>query len=214
MNQGKYIVIEGIDGSGKTSQRDLLAKALKNCGVDVYVTHEPTDGHVGKLIRKMLNKEVEIDKRVLGMLFIADTYDHIVKKDGLLDQINNGKTVISDRSYFSTFAYQSALIPMQWLIDSHSMSMDLLFPNLVIYLDITPQLAFDRIISRGKPLSVHENIEFLKGLRDRYISSFHFIQHLGFGNNTMYTTINADQSVDNVACDVYKKTCLAMGIKE
>jgi dTMP kinase len=172
MGSGKYIVLEGIDGSGKTTQAKRLQLKLISEGHHVYLTTEPTDGPVGKLIRKILSGELEIDKRIMSMLFVPDTLDHFIKDNGILSMLNEDTTVIADRSYFSTLAYQSVYLPLDWLIQAHSISMNLRKPDLVIFLDADPKICFQRLIDRGTSLQIHEKLNFLEGVRERYYEVF------------------------------------------
>ncbi|MCP4673516.1 MAG: dTMP kinase, partial [Desulfobacula sp.] len=82
--KGKFIVFEGIDGSGKSTQIQNISKRLKTQGLKAYTTFEPTDGPVGSLIRQMLSGEIKIDQRTIASLFAADRTDHLTnKKNGI-----------------------------------------------------------------------------------------------------------------------------------
>ncbi len=77
MSKSMFIVIEGIDGSGKSTQIDLLQKRFQAEGKKAMITHEPTDGPIGKLIRSILNGHEEVDASVMAALYLADRLDHI-----------------------------------------------------------------------------------------------------------------------------------------
>jgi len=78
---GKFIVFEGIDGSGKTTQIELLKSKLQSIGQNVHMTTEPTDRSVGRLIRQILRKEINTSEETLAALFVADRLDHIQNED-------------------------------------------------------------------------------------------------------------------------------------
>ena len=108
MEKGKFIVLEGIDGSGKSSQTAPLVKHIEALGVPCRETREPTDGPVGSLIRQIFTGRVTADNRVIAALYAADRIDHLVNEvDGLLAAVDQGVTVVSDRYYFSSYAYHS-----------------------------------------------------------------------------------------------------------
>ena len=101
--RGKFIVFEGIDGSGKSTQVRILQERLKAAGVYCDTTMEPTGSPIGSLIRQVLTGRLKMDKRVIASLFTADRLDHLLNDvNGILAEINQGITVISDRYYFSS----------------------------------------------------------------------------------------------------------------
>lgn len=172
---GKYIVFEGIDGSGKSTHVKRVVQKLIQVGHMACGTAEPTDGEVGKLVRRILSGELKLDKRVMGMLFVPDTLDHFLGgegREGLLSLLERDFVVVSDRSYFSTCAYQSAYLPLAWIVKAHSVSMNLLMPDLVVFFDVDPNVCMQRLQARGGDLQIHEKLEFLKGVRERYSMVF------------------------------------------
>jgi dTMP kinase len=104
---GKFIVFEGIDGSGKTTQVGRFAARLQADGVPIHTTFEPTNGPVGAILRQYLVKRVSFDPRVLPYLYAADRGDHLYNdKNGIEQALARGITVICDRYILSSFAYQ------------------------------------------------------------------------------------------------------------
>jgi dTMP kinase len=107
MQTGKFIVFEGIDGSGKTTQVGRLAQKLQHAGVKIHTTFEPTNGPVGAILRQYLVQRVSFDPRVLPYLYAADRADHLYNdKTGIERALASGVTVICDRYVLSSFAYQ------------------------------------------------------------------------------------------------------------
>ena len=156
-----FICIEGGDGSGKGTQVKLLAKWLQERGYEVYTTSEPTSGPVGKLIKKILVQDLDVDPKALALLFTADRYDH---QKGIRQALAEGKVVIADRYYLSTYAYQSAQgVDLKWMKELHKY---ILKPNVQIVLDVEPEVAKERLHTAEK----FEKLEFMKKVREKYIA--------------------------------------------
>ena len=102
-----FVVFEGLDGTGTTSQLRLLQEAFAALGRQdaVQFTCEPTDGAIGKLIREALSGALEFDAQTIAYLFGADRCEHIYGKEGIVAQLHAGKAVFSDRYLFSSLAY-------------------------------------------------------------------------------------------------------------
>lgn len=148
-NRGLFIVFEGIDASGKSTQVRALAESLALEGRRVHVTAEPTSGPIGSLIRQAFSGRVPMDDRVIAALFVADRLDHLTnERDGLLALLDAGVNVICDRYYLSSLAYHSSDVGMAWVLEANSLSTDLLRPDLTVYLDINPSVAAERLRAR------------------------------------------------------------------
>jgi dTMP kinase len=171
--KGNFIVFEGIDGSGKSTQIKRLAEKLKNKNRDVYQTFEPSDGSVGTMVRQMLKGELEVDQRTIALLFAADRTDHLInKKNGILSKIQNGQTVLCDRYYFSSYAYHSQHVDMDWVIRINSINADILKPDLHIFIDVDPENCFKRLEKRQNSFELYEKIEVLQKVRELYFKIF------------------------------------------
>lgn len=144
MEKGKFIALEGIDGSGKSSQIGRLVKRLEGLGIPCRETREPTGGPVGSLIRQIFTGRVTADNRVIAALYAADRIDHLVNEvDGLCAAIDSGITVVSDRYYFSSYAYHSVDVDMDWVIGANALSAQLLRPTLTVFLDVPVDTALE-----------------------------------------------------------------------
>lgn len=133
-----YIVLEGIDGAGKTTQINALKKWLEDSGIEVESIVEPTDSDIGKLIREMLRKPnatKENIQKTLGLLFAAD---RILLMDKIANEEYCNKIIISDRSFYSSLAYQE---PSDWIYEINKYAKR---PDLVLLLDINVNLAIER----------------------------------------------------------------------
>lgn len=151
MKPGKFIVLEGIDGSGKSTQCQLLAEFLRNKGNHVILTREPSDFETGKHIRRILRGE---EKAISGMefqkLYIKDRQEHLEKT--IEPALHKGEVVVCDRYFFSTIAYGSITEPTNVL---EKMNSSFRVPDLTIILDIPIEESLNRI-------KVVRNIEFFE----------------------------------------------------
>ena len=172
MEKGKFIALEGIDGCGKSTQGRLLSEYLRSKGVDCVLTREPTDSPFGSLIRQCLKGQIDTDEKAIAALFAADRLDHIFnKRDGILEKINGGVTVLTDRYYFSSYAYHGTFMPMDWVIEANRFSAEALRPDLNIFLDIEPERSAARLSRRGT-LERYEKVEAMKRIREKYFEAF------------------------------------------
>ena len=169
MKKNLFIAFEGIDGSGKSTQVKLLKEKLEQAGQKVYVTCEPTGSPMGKIIRDIFNHKMEADHRTIAALFVADRLDHILNKtDGILKMLADGYTVITDRYYLSSYAYQSAHVDLDWVMQANSLSAKLLKPDLNIYIDITPEQSIERLKKGRETIELYETLDNLKKVHDKY----------------------------------------------
>src|ERR1700710_1612537 len=166
MKKNLFIAFEGIDGSGKSTQVKLLTQKLEAAGLKVYTTCEPTDSPIGKIIRDIFSHRLEADHRTIAGLFVADRLDHLLNKtNGILRKLEEGYTVITDRYYFSSYAYQSPYMDLNWVIEANSLSAQLLRPDLNIYIDISPEISIERINKGRTSVELYETVGNLKNVR-------------------------------------------------
>jgi len=162
---GKFIVIEGLDGSGKSSQVELAVNFLKEQGKEVIVTKEPTmDSEYGLQIRRVLKGEITKEPLELQKLYVDDRREHL--KNKVIPALGKGKYVVSSRYYFSTFAYGgSEGLNVNMLIE---MNKEFLVPDLAIIIDSSPENCIQRIEKRGEGIDYFEKIEKLKRINEFY----------------------------------------------
>ncbi|MDI3475518.1 MAG: dTMP kinase [Thermococcaceae archaeon] len=170
---GKFIVFEGIDGAGKSTQVKLLGKWLSERGYEVVLTKEPTDTAFGKLIRRLVltgGREGIIDGARISpeaeaLLFAADRAEHVHKL--IKPSLEAGKVVISDRYFYSSLAYQWARgLDLEWLIDLNRFALK---PDLVILLDLPVEEGMKRINRRSLKTEFDKIIELQKKVRENYL---------------------------------------------
>ena len=169
MNKNLFIALEGIDGSGKSTQAKILTQKLEREGIKVHATCEPTNGPIGKMIRDIFTRKLEADHRTIAPLFIADRLEHLLNPlNGIIRMLADGYTVITDRYYFSSYAYQSPHVGMDWVVRANSICASLRRPDVNIYIDISPEISVERI-SRGRDkIELYESLDELVKVKDAY----------------------------------------------
>ena len=201
MKKNLFIAFEGIDGSGKSTQVKLLTENLENAGHRVYVTCEPTDSPIGTIIRNIFNHKLEGDHRTIAGLFVADRLDHLLNTtNGMLKKLEEGYTVITDRYYFSSYAYQGVHVPIDWVIQAHSLSADLLRPDLNIYLDMPPEICMNRLSKGRSSLELYETIENLRNVKNKYFEAFDKLK-----NQEKIFITDGNRSPEIIAADIRKE---------
>lgn len=188
----RFVVFEGIDGSGKSTVSKKVYEELRSRGIDTILTNEPFDKGIKRCIEDFLDKDA--DPLSIAMLFIADRIEHSKKIKDWLDQ---GKLVICDRYEDSTYAYQGAQLegktnnPIKFLRDLTPR--DLIHPDRVFLLDIDPETGLSRLKGE-RDLKGFESRDFLLKVRKNY---------LDLAKNKRYKIIDAKKGLDDIV-----KICL------
>lgn len=206
--QGKFIVFEGIDGCGKGTQIDLLSRQLKAQGMKITCTAEPTASITGGLIRDCLSARYKVEPYELAALFLADRISHNVNDfDGIKKNLQSGINVICDRYYYSSMAYQGTDCDINWVADMNLNCDEIIKPDLCIFLDVDPQLTYNRIVKDGRPMEIYEtDIQKTQEIRRRFFAAFEIAK--AHGDNIV--CIDAARSVEQVHAEVMNvvKECL------
>jgi len=181
-NRGAFIVIEGLDGSGKTTQARLLAEKLSRSHRTVY-TAEPSRGKIGTFIReRCLYGEKRLTTTVEALLFAADRIEHV--ENEIKPAMAQGRLVICDRYFYSSLAYQgSSDLSIDWIAEINRYALK---PNFAVFIDVTPEKVLQRL-SRRK--SVMENLETQRKVREIYL------KYVAKGD---LTRINGDKPLEEV----------------
>lgn len=158
-----FIVFEGIDGSGTTTQAKLLAENLAKNSVPVCLTAEPTNGEIGKFIRAALCGKKVISPRTLQLLFFADREEHL--QIAILPALKESKTVISDRYCLSTIAYAAFSGDEKLFVE---IAKHFPTPDLTIFLDLPVEIALQRIEQRNGKHEIFEKKELLETIGQAY----------------------------------------------
>ncbi len=185
MERGKFIVIEGIDGSGVTTEAHRLKEYVTSkLDLPVHLTKEPTDGPVGGLIRSILARRVgapsrngafeTIDPRCLALLFAADRVDHL--ETDILPKLEGGVVVICDRYYLSSLAYQSLNVERRWLEQINSKCIT---PDITIYLQVPPLVAERRRNQARWHVELYEESQKLEKVAENYLEAIEDLRKRG-----------------------------------
>ena len=197
MKKGKFIVIEGLDGSGKTTQAKIITETLRAKGINVINQAEPTTHEFGKMCREVLGGEKKVTKSQFALLFTADRIDHNVNaEDGIEKLLNEGYNIICDRYYYSTFAYQGIDVGLDWLMNLNLDCKDIRKPDLCIFLDLFPEKSMERInANRSKDeIEIYETEEYLTDIRNRFYDVINILK-----DTENIEIINADADILTVS---------------
>ena len=162
--KGKFIALEGLDGSGQSTQRVLLKKWFDSNGKKCLSTKEPTDSLVGGLIRAQLTGEWRSSAEALQLLFAADRALHLEKD--IVPALEQGLHVVTDRYFFSSIAYGMVGVDKEWL---KAINSRFRLPDVTIYLDVRPSECLRRLTGDRVRLELFEKEEYLKQVRENYL---------------------------------------------
>ena len=171
--RGRFIVFEGIDGAGKSTQISLLREKLMKEGRKVFLTAEPTQSVTGGVLRDALSGNYPRSASELASLFLADRVFHNVnEKCGIKQALEKGFDVISDRYYYSSFAYQGLDSDIDWVMDMNLNCPDILKPDLCIFLDLDADNSKSRIDTNRATVEIFEKAEILNKIRSKFFDVF------------------------------------------
>ncbi|MBU8897461.1 dTMP kinase [Corallococcus sp. H22C18031201] len=171
--RGTFIVLEGLDGAGTTTQTERIASVLRSEGHPVVTTREPSDGPLGTLIRQALTGRLGMPRgagplasETLALLYAADRTDHL--KARVLPALDEGKVVLSDRYVLSSLAYQGASLPMAWVETVNAYAVP---PDLTLFVGVAPEVAARRRALRGGPAELFEADEAQRRIARQYLAA-------------------------------------------
>jgi dTMP kinase len=161
---GKFIVIEGIDGAGTTTQAKLLSEWISSRGRQCLLTSEPTQGPVGLLLRQILSGKMPVpDNDAIALLFAADRIDHLDRE--VLPALKAGSDVVSDRYYHSSFTYQSLQGDLEWIRELNSRARA---PDVTYILDLPAEQAAKRRRDQRTSEEIYEKDATQQKLEEAY----------------------------------------------
>jgi len=188
-----YICLEGIDGSGKSTQIELLMKWIEECGLEVLRVFEPTDSPAGRLIRKMLQNPNETSKNVQKTLALLFAADRTILMDKIEKAEEKNKIVISDRCFYSSIVYQNYA---EWIAEINKFAKK---PDIVLLLDIEPETAIKRCEGKDS----FEDMDFLVKIKERYLE---------LADKEGFMVVNANNGLNKVHEDIKRVLAHKLGM--
>jgi dTMP kinase len=201
-NKGRFIVIEGIDGAGKTTQIELLAAKLRREGRIVHVTAEPTASVSGGLLRDALGGISNRTTCELAALFVLDRIFHNVNPNGINAMIEKGIDVICDRYYYSSLAYQGSNTDFDWVKDMNLNCPEIRVPDMCIFLDLAPEESLKRISKDRTTTEIYEKLDTLKSVRERFFAVFDLLKDRDNIKIVDTTGCSIDEVAEKIAREV------------
>lgn len=169
MKKGSFIVFEGIDGCGKSTQLKRLQAYLAARGQSCRTEREPTDGPVGSLVRSAVENRTALRDETLVLLFAADRYEHVQQ---LMAALSCGETVLCDRYVCSSLAYQSLTESPDFVAACNEKATSLLLPDVTLFIDTPPEECMRRIEANRSQLDRFETLDKLRAVRENFLRAF------------------------------------------
>ena len=197
-----FIVFEGIDGAGTSTQiKKLVERGCSERGEGAFVaTAEPTGGETGRFLRRMLGGEFSVDEKTNAYLFAADRCEHIFGKGGVQELCQAGKTVVSDRYFFSSMAYQSVSCgeDLPKLLNS-----PFPLPEYLFYFVINPEVSLGRVTARGEKKEIYETIEKQKKIAAQYEKVISEYEKTAGESGMKIIRIDAEKDIESISEEIW-----------
>jgi len=196
--KNKFIVFEGIDGSGKTTYANALVEKLNSEGIDAIYVKNISDGPIGELVREVLKSgsDLYVNNKQIASLFISEMY---VVNETIKQHIQDGKVVVCDRWLTSTIAYAGD--DDKTIKGIELMGNKLLIPDYTLHIEVDPHIAAERINERDAKTDIYDDLDSLKYIHDNYINYYYKISddnHLYIDNNEV------NEDINDIVNDIYE----------
>jgi dTMP kinase len=167
-HRGKLIVFEGLDGSGQTTQAQLLVKwFVEKRSQLAYYTKEPSDGPIGSLLKLTLTKRLgRLHETAMALCFAADRMDHL--NSDVIPKLQDGIHIVADRYYLSSLAYQSVMADYSWILEINKHA---LCPDLTFFLDVPAAVCVKRMQAQRWHVELYEDIRTLTTVHQNFMQS-------------------------------------------
>ena len=192
-----FIVFEGIDGAGTSTQ---IKKLVEHDTTRFVPTAEPTTNETGKFLRRMLGGEFSVDEKTNAYLFAADRCEHIFGKGGVQELCESGKIVVSDRYFFSSMAYQSVSCgeELPKLLNS-----PFPLPEYLFYFVINPEISLGRVNARGEHKEIYETIEKQKKIAAQYEKVISEYEKKAVETGMKIIRIDATKDIETISKEIW-----------
>ncbi len=208
VKRGLFIVLEGPDGAGISTQTALLHSGLVQRGLKAIATKEPTNGPIGSVVRQALTHRLvyppntQIGDDVMALLYAADRLDHI--RADIVPRLEAGTHIICDRYRLSSYAYQGLNMGQDWVRALNKRS---IAPDITFFIDVPPQISQERIKARGGYIEMYETEERLGPIYANYLELIEQDRQSG----DRIITIDGRLSIGVVAATLLQKTLEIIG---
>lgn len=159
-----FVVLEGIDGSGTTTQLRRLEARFAAEGIPAWSSFEPTDSPIGSFLRRVLAGEIPASPGTIARLFAADRNEHLEGRGGALERLRRGELVVFDRYLFSSLAYQGMDCGLELPL---RLNEDFPLPELLLFFDLEVETAMARV-ARRPGRDIYESHAALERVRKAY----------------------------------------------
>ncbi|MCL2204093.1 MAG: dTMP kinase [Defluviitaleaceae bacterium] len=204
----KFIVFEGLEGSGKTTQLRLLAERLKTLGKPYLATRQPSDNPVGALMRTSTDGFLTLENETMALLVAADRYQHVYGE--ISPALDAGKYVLCDRYYFSSFACQGIEPGVFARIAAYNaLVMAYCRPHITFFLDTAPEECMRRITANRDYGGLYDSLSQLEAIRQRYGMIFEDLKET---NPTIVIDGNKDEG--RIATEIAAHLGLEQNVEE
>ena len=192
-----FIVFDGMDGTGKTTQMRLLSERLNALGIETVLTAEPSTSPDGRALRRALSGKELANNSRLAALFLLDRIGHNAEIEGWMTE---GKTVISDRYYYASMAYQGQGEQFGWVADMNLHCPHIRRPDGAILLDMNPEDSMARIRAgrTADELEIYETVAQQEKIRARFARVTEYLK-----DRDLIITVNAAGTIEEVADRVW-----------
>jgi len=171
-----FVVLEGLDGSGTTTQLRMTGNKLAERGIPHFCTGEPTQGPVGRTIRGILKKHLTAQPDTVALLFAADRTEHLYQEiEGIVPRIQRGELVVSDRYLFSSLAYQSLNCDPEFVF---ALNRSFPLPRHLVFLDTPVEMSQRRLCTRSEDgLELYDGLDIQQDILSGYERAFSLFAH-------------------------------------
>ncbi len=167
--RGKFIVFEGPDGSGKSTQLRLFSEYLTERGIAHECEREPTGDTLGLMVRRVLSGELDYEPETLALLFSADRREHIKR---MRSALQGGLHVLCDRYVYSSIAYQGLALTPERVCEINRENIENLLADVVVYIDLPTEKCMERIAKNRDSTEIFETSERIARVRENYEIAF------------------------------------------